>query len=277
MCAPIKKKLLLFLVAICVLAACPAYAGQATAKFLLRPEQNEQGGKVWYELVYESGTNSLVGAAFYLQRMPGVNICEVSAGEDVQQKEISYNVTDQKVTVLYLDEDGGDSGVQQGKQIVRICLQGDFKNAEIPFVLEKTDICAVDKDMNVIQVDGDLEIQHIQPEKDDTSSSQQATSQSEQSIPAEDSSINEKTSESTNTASEPTVQKVDGSTSSEDTLSSSSTSVEKEESEDLQLSVWDKNGASARRAGYGFLGVKILLVAVGIAGVFWYRNKASRK
>lgn len=147
--------------------ACSAYAEQATATFSLRPEQGAQGDMVWYELVYDSGTHSTAGAAFYFNLEPGVSVAQVLPGDDVETAEISYNSTGQELVLLYVDEDGGLSVPEKGAQLFRVALKNTFSEKLFPFTVEKTDVCAVLENMDVIQVESKLFMQNLEGEQQD--------------------------------------------------------------------------------------------------------------
>lgn len=147
--------------------ACSAYAEQATATFSLRPEQGAQGDTVWYELVYDSGSHSTAGAAFYFNLEPGVSVAQVLPGDDVETAEISYNSTGQELVLLYVDEDGGLSVPEKGAQLFRVALKNTFSEKLFPFTVEKTDVCATLENMDVIQVESKLLMQNLEGEQQD--------------------------------------------------------------------------------------------------------------
>ena len=166
--------------------ACSAYAEQATATFSLRPEQGAQGDMVWYELVYDSGTHSTAGAAFYFNLEPGVSVAQVLPGDDVETAEISYNSTGQELVLLYVDEDGGLSVPEKGAQLFRVALKNTFSEKLFPFTVEKTDVCATLENMDVIQVESKLLMQNLEGEQQDATPVQppkEESAQTESTVP----------------------------------------------------------------------------------------------
>ena len=166
--------------------ACSAYAEQATATFSLRPEQGAQGDTVWYELVYDSGSHSTAGAAFYFNLEPGVSVAQVLPGDDVETAEISYNSTGQELVLLYVDEDGGLSVPEKGAQLFRVALKNTFSEKLFPFTVEKTDVCATLENMDVIQVESKLLMQNLEGEQQDATPVQppkEESAQAESTVP----------------------------------------------------------------------------------------------
>lgn len=166
--------------------ACSAYAEQATATFSLRPEQGAQGDTVWYELVYDSGSHSTAGAAFYFNLEPGVSVAQVLPGDDVETAEISYNSTGQELVLLYVDEDGGLSVPEKGAQLFRVALKNTFSEKLFPFTVEKADVCATLENMDVIQVESKLLMQNLEGEQQDATPVQppkEESAQAESTVP----------------------------------------------------------------------------------------------
>lgn len=166
--------------------ACSAYAEQATATFSLRPEQGAQGDTVWYELVYDSGSHSTAGAAFYFNLEPGVSVAQVLPGDDVETAEISYSSTGQELVLLYIDDEGGLSVPEKGAQLFRVALKNTFSEKLFPFTVEKTDVCATLENMDVIQVESKLLMQNLEGEQQDAAPVQppkEESAQTESTVP----------------------------------------------------------------------------------------------
>lgn len=159
---------------------CSVYAEQATASFFLRPEEGAQGDTIWYELVYDSGTHSTAGAAFYFNLEPGVSVQQVLPGADVEKAEISYNSTGQELVLLYVDEDGGLSVPEQGAQMFRVALKNSFSENLFPFRVEKTDVCAALDNLDVIPVEATLQMKNLQGEQQNITPAQPAQEESVQ-------------------------------------------------------------------------------------------------
>lgn len=228
-----------------LLIACPVYAGQVSAHFILRPQKVTQESQVWYEVIYKQGTNSTAAAAFYLGLPNGASGIKVEAGKDVQASEVSYDVKENQLVLLYLDDDVGETMPPQGGQLFRICLE-NISADQPPFVLNKLDVCTLAEDGEIVQVDATLMIQSTSQELQEKPIQNATSMQLQSGGIVNDSSeqLNQQKSEHSQIATENTPKaysEISQNNTVPDTTSDSNISKAAESAEDAQNEIPDES------------------------------------
>lgn len=156
------------------------FAQDFTADFSLALQSTTKDNSVCYELVYNTASNAPAGATFTFQIADGYTVRQVKAGSDVKSSEISYNVKDNNLIVMYLDNDAGGSVPSEHSQIALITLEGKNSASNLPLTCQNSDVCAVVQD-EIVNLNTTVQVEALPTsqtsDKAQTTVKPQATSQ----------------------------------------------------------------------------------------------------
>lgn len=125
------------------------------------PAHAERGESLGIMFRYAEGNLPIAGFSMKLEPEEGVAITDIVSRSGIHEKELSWNTVDDAVYIMYMDEQAGQSPLQEGEDFLEVIVTVDKVGNDRIMDVQELQIFTVDKDLNYFEEKFSIELQWI--------------------------------------------------------------------------------------------------------------------